>query len=54
MAKKAQEPKFRKLNKVGKVKVGKFYKIGDHVIKADKVLRIETNQEVIEHDSNPM
>ena len=34
-----------------KTKVGKYYQIGDkHSIKADKVFRIETNQEVTEHD----
>lgn len=53
MAKKA-EAKFRKLDKVnGKIetKIGKYYQIGDkHSIKADKVLRIETNMEVTEHD----
>ena len=56
MAKKATvEPKFRKLEKTdGKVKTkaGKFYQIGDkHSIKTSKVLRIETNAEVTEHDS---
>jgi hypothetical protein len=53
MAKKA-EAKFRMLEKQnGKIetKIGKYYQIGDkHSIKADKILRIETDQEVIEHD----
>lgn len=48
------EAKFRKLEKVnGKIetKAGKYYQIGDkHSIKADEVLRIETNHEVVEHD----
>lgn len=52
MAKKQE--KFRKLEKVnGKVetKVGKYYQIADkHSIKSDKVLRIETKLEIIEHD----
>lgn len=54
MAKKV-ESKFRKLDKVnGKVetKIGKYYQIGDkYSIKSDKVLKIETNQEIIEHDA---
>ena len=54
MAKKVGS-KFRKLDKVnGKIetKVGKYYQIGDkHTIKADKVLMIETNQEITEHDA---
>ena len=54
MAKKA-EAKFRKLDKVnGKIetKIGKYYQIGGkHSIKADKVFRIETNFEVVEHDA---
>ena len=53
MAKKT-EAKFRKLDKVnGKIetKVGKYYQIGDkHSLKADKVLKIESKLEVIEHD----
>lgn len=54
MAKKA-EAKFRKLDKVnGKIetKIGKYYQIGDkYSIKFDKVLKIETNKEIIEHDA---
>lgn len=46
---------FRVLDKVNgkiKTKVGKYYQIGDkHSIKSDKILRIETNQEIIEHDT---
>lgn len=49
---KEDKPKFRKLEKGGKTKAGKYYQIGDkHSFKADKALRIETNQEVTEHDT---
>lgn len=55
MAKKVTEPKFRKLEKLnGKAntKIGKFYQIGDnHSVKSEKVMRIETNQEITEHDA---
>jgi hypothetical protein len=46
-----EEPKFRKLEKGGKTKAGEYYQIGDkHIVKADKVLKIESKLEVIEHD----
>lgn len=47
-----EEPKFRKFEKGDKIKIGKYYQIGDkHAIKTDKVLRIETKLEVFEHDA---
>lgn len=50
--KQQEEPKFKKFEKGDKIKIGKYYQIGDkHSIKVDKALRIETNLDVVEHDA---